>query len=445
MSDAIDHPSPLLRNALLRFWFEPSAPGALGFCRLLFFALLFWWHWDFDFTIWGTLTPPLANNRIFLWRILGFSVAPAKTIAMVEFAWKLAVLLSCVGLFTRFMTFAAFAIALYLFGVPHQFGKTGHGDGILVLTMLIFAFSRSGDAWSIDALVRAYRSRDPRGQRAVPRSGEYTWPIRMVWLLMALIFLAAGITKLRWSGLGWITSDNLQTTILQHHYGSLSSPATDLGLWVAQHKYLCRFIAGLTVFIELAFPLVLVSRLARWALVPGMFVAQVFIYLLMGVSFTQFMFAYLFFIPWDKLGNGLRWLGARRGRYLMLFDGGCGFCRSAASVVARLDVLRRIEPMDVVNDWPAIARLQPSLSRERCLEDMHAVGPEGQVWTRFRAYRALAWAMPVTWPLLPLLYLPPVPWIGDKIYGYIARHRHDDGCALPSPSGGNRVTAWDKG
>jgi predicted DCC family thiol-disulfide oxidoreductase YuxK len=439
MNRLIDEPSTVparrVRGSLWRTWFEPALPGALGFCRLLFFGLMFVWHLDLDFTVWGTLTPAFANNRIFLWRVLDLSVPSAKTLAMIEFAWKAALLLSCIGLFTRFSTAVSFLVGLYLLSVPHQFGKTGHGDGILMLTMLILALARCGDAWSIDSLVRAYRGRQPR-DRTATRSGEYTWPIRMVWLLMAMIFLAAGVTKLRWSGLGWITSDNLQNTILQHHYGSLSEPATSLGLWVAQHKYLCRAIAGATVLMEIAFPLVLFSRFARWTLVPGMFAAQVFIYLMIGVAFTQFMFAYLFFVPWERVGRAIRRAVESRGAYAMLYDGGCGMCRSIASVAARLDVLRRIEPIDALNEWPVIEKRFSALSQQTCLTDMHVVGPRGTVYTGYRAYRALAWAMPATWPLLPILYVPGVPWIGQRAYRYVADHRHDQACAaLASPSG----------
>jgi predicted DCC family thiol-disulfide oxidoreductase YuxK len=195
-------------------------------------------------------------------------------------------------------------------------------------------------------------------------------------------------------------------------------------------KWLCRVLAGMTILIEVAFPLAMVSRWARRGLVPGMFLAQVFIYLMMGVAFTQFMFAYLFWVPWERIGAWVRGVIARRGSYAMLYDGGCGLCRSVASVVARLDVLRRIEPLDVLSDWPVISARFQALRQDRCLIDMHVVGPDRTVYTRYRAYRALAWAMPATWPLLPLLYLPGVPLVGDRIYGRVASSRHDAGCSI---------------
>ena len=421
-----------MNNPLSRFCFAPRSPALLGFCRLLFFALMFWFFWPREYATWGDLPASMQNNRIFFFRLLRLPVAPHDTLAILEFLWKATLLTSAIGLFTRVSMITAALTGFYIVGVPNNFGKTGHGEGILILTTFILAFSRAGDAWSIDSLRRAWISRDPDRARAVPRSGEYNWPIKMVWLLMSLIMLGAGVTKLRWSGLDWVLTDNLSTTILQHYYGGYSEPPTDLGLWIAQHKTLCKVIAGMTILIELAFPLAMFSRLARAMLVPAMFLAQVGIYLMMGVNFTQFMFVYLFWIPWDRIGALFSGVAQQRGRYVMLYDGSCGLCKGVASVVVRLDLLGRIEPMDVLHDWKRVHERFGFLDQQKCLTDMHVIRPDGTPVSRFIAYRNLAWAMPATWIVLPLLYFPGVPEIGDRIYQYVATHRHDAGCELPS-------------
>jgi predicted DCC family thiol-disulfide oxidoreductase YuxK len=157
-----------------------------------------------------------------------------------------------------------------------------------------------------------------------------------------------------------------------------------------------------------------------------MFLAQVGIYHLMGVLFLQFMFVYLFWVPWDRIGQVIERAVKRvrgNGTYVMLFDGGCGICRSVASVVTRLDLLHRIEPVDVLNEWPLVSERFPALTQERCLTDMHVVRPDGKVVTRFEAYRSLAWTIPALWLVLPILYVPGVPLIGDRIYGYVAASR----------------------
>src|SRR4249920_2678869 len=76
-------------------------------------------------------------------------------------------------------------------------------------------------------------------------SAEYTWPIRMVWTLMALVFLAAGIAKLRHGGTAWIASANMSVILLRSAYHtSDADPITTFGLWVASHAFLSRALAA---------------------------------------------------------------------------------------------------------------------------------------------------------------------------------------------------------
>jgi predicted DCC family thiol-disulfide oxidoreductase YuxK len=408
--------------------FAPATPGNLGFCRLLFFGLMLWFHWRVDFTVWSTLPASFNNKPVALFALLHLPIVSIKTMAMLEGFWKFSLLLACVALFTRISTWASLMLGLYLLGVPHNFGKQGHGDGILVLTMGILALSRCGDAWSLDRLLRSFRAGPPI--RLDAPGGEYRWPVACVWLLTALVFFAAGVTKLRWSGLEWITSDNLANVLLQHQYKS--DPLVDWGRAIARHPLLCKVLAGMTVALELLFPLALFSSRARWPLVGGMFVAQVGIALLMGVVFTQFMFVYLFWIPWYALGRFvLKRVAPLWQRQAVFYDGGCGLCRKTVTVLYHLDVLRRCDIHDIANDWPAIASRFGQLEREACLIDMHVVTQRGQVYRGYDAYRSLAWALPAMWIVLPILYLPPVRWIGWKVYRHVATHRYDAGCELP--------------
>jgi predicted DCC family thiol-disulfide oxidoreductase YuxK len=349
-------------------------------------------------------------------------------LAVAQFIFKASLLLACVGLFTRFSCLVGLVSGTYVLSMPHTFGKTGHGDGILVLAMLILALSRCGDAWSIDALRRSWRAGPPFAPTA--QSGEYTWPVRCLWLLSALVFFAAGYAKLKTTGFAaWALSDNMAYTLLQHKYKG--DPPTDWGVWIAQHPLLCRALAAGTIVLEIAFPLALVSKWARRALVPGMFLAQLGIGLTMGVWFTQFMFIYLFWIPFDAIGRFFqRLLAPRVQRRAVFFDGGCGFCRKTVSILWHLDVLRRCELYDVVNQWPTITTRYPRLDRAAALQDMHVILEDGRVFTGYDAYRQLAWVLPATWALLPVLYLPPVRWLGWRVYRHVASHRHDAGCEV---------------
>jgi len=83
------------------------------------------------------------------------------------------------------------------------------------------------------------------------------------------------------------------------------------------------------------------------------------------------------------------------------------------------------------------ANVPPGLDPARLMAEMHVVAPDGRVDHGFRAFRRLAWDLPPLWPLVPLLYLPGVPTIGQRLYLWVARNRfhlvpcHDGACAVP--------------
>ena len=53
---------------------------------------------------------------------------------------------------------------------------------------------------------------------------------------------------------------------------------------------------------------------------------------------------------------------------------------------------------------------------------MYVIG-RGQAYIGYYGYRVLALALPAFWPLCPLLFFPGVAWVGEQVYGYIARNR----------------------
>src|SRR4051794_20295920 len=83
----------------------------------------------------------------------------APPLIALDVAWKVAMFGAFVGLFSRPSAAVACALGLFIlqpFTVTHVF---------MLAAMLACAVLRTGEAWSIDALVRAYRSRDPYEQR----------------------------------------------------------------------------------------------------------------------------------------------------------------------------------------------------------------------------------------------------------------------------------------
>jgi predicted DCC family thiol-disulfide oxidoreductase YuxK len=420
-----------LADAWRVFWFAPSRPTNLGVVRLIVYAAILYFYGGRDFGAWAEV-PDLFWHPIRVFGLVHLVVFPAEVLRALTAVWAVALASSSIGLFTRASTVTSFVLGLYLLGLPHNFGKVHHGDALTVLVMGVLAVSRCGDGWSVDRLVTLARRGAPAEAGRPRYSGEYTWPIKLMWVLMTLVFVAAGTAKLRRSGLQWITSDNMTNMLINHHYSH--HPPVRWGLYLAQHRVVAMALAALTIVAETAAPLALFSRRLRAVLIPSLFVMQVGIWLTMGILFRDFLLLYLVWVPWDRVGDWLSSRWARRPTATLLYDGSCRLCRGTISVIGALDLLRRVRSLDVHTDWPRIADQLPSLTQHACLAEMHVVSPDGRVWLGFDAYRALAWWIPLGWLALPVLYLPGVRPLGRRIYGRIAASRACPIDASPRPT-----------
>jgi hypothetical protein len=296
--------SEALGRRWMHFWFEPAQPLNLSLCRALFFGAVFLLYLREDFSAWGEVSESFWMPVSFF-KVLG--VPSSDWLAVIESVWRVFLALSCLGLFTRLSTVTSFVLGLYLLGLSYNFGLLTHSRGLVVIVLGIMALSRCGDGFSIDRLIRMRRGSEPSIRR--PRaSGEYTWPVRAVWLMLALVFFAAGVSKLRHSGLEWIFSENMATTLIWAQYRQF--PLVSWGLDLAQYGWLTRLMAAATIAFEISYPLTLFSRRARWVIVPAVFLMLVNIRLLMGPQFYPFLICHLFWVPWDRVGRAL--IGTKR-------------------------------------------------------------------------------------------------------------------------------------
>jgi hypothetical protein len=234
-----------------------------------------------------------------LFRLLHLPVLPSSILEILTTIWKVALGLSAVGFLTRPSTAIAFGLGVYLLGLPHNFGKTHHSDALIVLIMGIMSVAHCGAGWSVDKLIRTYRSRRQPAKAQPEISGEYTWPIRLIWTLMALVFFAAGLSKVALSGVDWILSDNMRLTLLSHHY--THEPLVAWGVYIARYNWLCELIAAGTIVLELGAPLALVSQRLRCVIIPSLLVMQLGIWLLMAIPFIPFYLSYPFWVPWRRV------------------------------------------------------------------------------------------------------------------------------------------------
>jgi len=277
----------------VRFWFAPASPANLGLSRVMFFGGMLAMYAREDFSAWGSVSDAFWLP-IPLFTALHLEPLAPQALSALHAIWILALALSAIGLVAGAGMAVSFVLGAYLLGLPHNFGQTYHFDALLIIAMGILACSRAGDAWSVDAWLK--------GRSDVQPSGEYTWPVRAIWVAMSLVFFAAGLAKLRYGGLEWITSNNMSILLTRAFYhASDADPLTRAGLAIARRHWLSSALAAATVAIELGFPLALVSRRARMLFVPAAFCMLVGIRVLMGPTFGGFLLATVFWIPWERI------------------------------------------------------------------------------------------------------------------------------------------------
>ena len=160
-------------GAVRAFFSEPGTAFNLAVFRLVFYA-----------TALALSGVPLHTAERFAALPRGLMVPPTGfslvsssfpiSVTLVQIAFWVAVVASvfaAVGLFTRYASVAFFVAVTYYLTIPQIFGKVVHYHTIVWVAALL-AVSRTSDVMSLDAVIRARRSRAPRQSRLRPRASH---------------------------------------------------------------------------------------------------------------------------------------------------------------------------------------------------------------------------------------------------------------------------------
>ena len=123
---------------------------------------------------------------------------------------------------------------------------------------------------------------------------------------------------------------------------------------------------------------------------------------------------------------------------VVLYDGDCPMCRKTTAILKRLDWRHRLQ-FHNCRDLGHIPANTAHLDPERMIQEMHVLTPDRgrglfPVSARFAGLPAV---FPPCWPLYPLLFVPGMARLGQRIYLWIARNRfhlvpcHDGVCTIP--------------
>ena len=166
-----------------------------------------------------------------------------------------------------------------------------------VYAILLFGVYRDTDTLSLDA-------RGAEGPRAP--AGD-TIILRWLLFMVATLYFFTGFSKLKRSGIGWASADNLGLLLHQEavmHLGELPP----LALFLMDHPVLLGISTVLTLVLECGFLFAVVLRLPITPFVVGLGGMHAMIAFSMDIFFFDQYLIYLIFVPWDRL----RELAARR-------------------------------------------------------------------------------------------------------------------------------------
>jgi hypothetical protein len=214
-----------------------------------------------------------------------FERMPSPEIAIaLQLCGIVAALLAAAGLLFRTSLSVAILCSLVLNGMLNSAGRVIVGDSVLALCLLVLL--ACGTA---------------AGRRARGRGARYGWPIRTMMIVVALAYFFAGFQKWRYSGISWVTSDNLRWILLGRAHPD------DWAFFVANRPLLVHLFAAGALLLETCFPLVLFVPRLRWLFIPGALAMHVGVRLAIGLDYSaQWLTLLIVFVNWPVVVDWVR-------------------------------------------------------------------------------------------------------------------------------------------
>ena len=404
------------------FWFAPRSSVPLGLLRLAYGALVV-----------------LCGGMLFSERILWFSERGVlKTVAADAYNVANAVgprlnLLHGVRddftLILFFVVFLASAVCLMvglwtraasilvwvgLLSLHNRDGVMLNGGDVLMRVIAFYLiFAPAGAACSVDRLLRVLRGEEGDTPPLVA-----SWSLRLIQFQVAIVYLDTFLLKM--SGSHWRDG-----TAAYYPFQLTETARFPVPFMDAHHLWLINAATYGTLATEFALAILIwFPRLRLYVIAAGVALHLGIEYSMNIPLFSFLMIAcYISFLREADLQHFVAWMQEPLAvtRLRLVYDGECDFCRSALLVVRFLDVFRLVTFLDCHRpDEMAAASGVPLADAEQAAI---AIDRRNRRYPGFFAFRALAWRLPVCWPIAWLLYVPGIPWLGVRAYRWIAANR----------------------
>ena len=419
------------------FWFEPISATGFGLMRIVFgltALLTFLSEWSLVDLFYGPhgVLPRDMGPSIFRadWHVSLLLHASSFTTHALYIALLLALTCVILGIWTR----TSLLISIILMYSFHEYGQItlDSGDTLQRLIGFILVLSPCGRAMSIDSLrLRLKSSRDTGTDIDAERRTMPIWPYRLLLWQMIVLYTSAVMEK--WSGTTWLSGSAVAITLHHSHFTRLSpalangvsylSPAIGDFTLVTQSLWIGLLIIPVLTWIRLL-PKNANGTFKRALLLAGLLTHGGIMMLMEIGTFSLIVFAgYLGLLKDDDFSAMRNWFNRKvLKKTIILFDGRCGLCNAMIILLRSLDWLKRLQ-FENYHDPVVREKYAGGIPVKTLDEAMHVRSPNGSITKGFYGVRTLTKELPPLWILVPILYIPGIPFIGEKVYGWVARHR----------------------
>ena len=339
-----------------------------------------------------------------------------NSLQILDWLTGLVLFLGIIGWRTKIIIPLAFFCCLLVGGILRQYSHFFHTGLIPIYLLAILSFTPCGDGLSIDRLWKEYRGQAvPVLHRTAP---VYGWSRYACWVVIAIPYVVAGLSKLRNGGLMWWGADNMR---FQLYSTALAPMQFDFSLalhWNHAPDIVFALLGLFGVGSELAYGAVLFSRRARWIIPPLMAMMHIGILFFQDILFLDLILLQLIFVDFDQLRPALaNWYASHQKPIIIIYDSLASTCCRNVRVLKFLDIFEQLQfqdfrqlDLDKYND-------QHRLNLEEiALTDRINIISQDHCYRGFSGCKFIVLALPLCWILTPFIFLPGLSFLGEKLY-----------------------------
>jgi predicted DCC family thiol-disulfide oxidoreductase YuxK len=263
-------------------------------------------------------------------------------------------------------------------------------NNLYLLTLCVFLLTAadSGASLSIDAVRNGVREHVPAGM------------VNLIRLQLSIIYFYTAVAKV---SAGYLSGAVLRASVR----------------WIPWAGYIPRRVLVAAAILSIAMEIFLSIGIWFAATRPFVFVIGAAFHAFTVVSLTPAWRIELGAFALTTLSMYLPFVNASPQRRTVIWDDSCTFCRTWVQFFRRLDWLnvhRFIGSSD-----PEVLRSN-RISQDEADRALQLVSSEERL-AGFAAVRAILEVLPVSFLWAPVLRLPPIAWLGDRGYAYVASRR----------------------